>query len=148
MPTHRCRGRRVIQGWTWGVDMRHADADQGAGIDISTFPAGGVGSVCRHQSPTRAGTVLACQQDARAKRHSLVFKTRRLTLAQDSLTSADSLAWSYTARRKPPPECVGRHEHCGNCMRAGLRWSHRVTRELLGRDVPRPRERAAQGRLF
>lgn len=37
----------VIQGWTWGDYMRHADAYQKAGIDLARFPAVGVGSVCR-----------------------------------------------------------------------------------------------------
>lgn len=139
----------VIQGWTWGDYMRHADAYQRAGIDLSRFPAVGVGSICRRQATLRAGTVLACLQDTKARLHAFGMKTRGLPLNEEHLVSADSLAWSYAARRKPPlPECVGDHEHCGNCIRAGLRWWHRVMTKVLERDVARPKEPHVQGRLF
>jgi hypothetical protein len=139
----------VIQGWTWGDYLRHADAYQDAGIDLSAFPAVSIGSICRRQRTTRAGTILACLQDTRAKLHGFGFKIRGLSLSEEHLTSADSLAWSYAARRRPPlPECVGEHEHCQNCIRFALRWWHRVMTDVLGRSVPRPQEPSWQGRLF
>lgn len=139
----------VLQGWTWGDYMRHADAYQKAGIELSAFPAVGVGSICRRQATLRAGTVLACLQDTKARLHAFGFKLRGLPASQEYIISADSLAWSFAARRKPPlPECVGDHDHCGNCIRAGLRWWHRVMTEVLGKDVPRPKEPPIQGRLF
>jgi hypothetical protein len=53
----------------------------------------------------------------------LSAKTRGLALFADDLVSADSLAWSYNARRHPPlPECVGRYDHCNSCPRYALRW--------------------------
>ena len=129
--------------------MRHADAYQDTGIDLSTFPAVGVGSVCRRQNTTRAGTILACLQDTKARLHAFGYKLRGLSFSQDYLTSADSLAWSYGARRKPPlPECMGEHESCQNCIRFALRWWHRVMTDILGRDVPRPKEPPVQGRPF
>lgn len=139
----------VIQGWTWGDYMHHAEAYQDAGIDLSRFPAVGVGSVCRRQGRTRVGTILACLRDTRAKLHAFGFKVRGLPLSEEYLSSADYLAWSFAARRRPPlPECVGEDGHCGICIRAGLRWWHRVMTEVLGRDVPRPREPQSQLRLF
>lgn len=139
----------VIQGWTWGDYMRHADAYQAAGIDLSGFPAVGVGSVCRRQGTTRAGTVLACLQDTRAKLHGFGFKIRGLPLNVDYLTSADSLAWSFAARRKRSlPECVDDHRSCQNCLRYALRWWHRVMTEVLGRPVLAPNEPYRQPRLF
>lgn len=93
--------------------------------------------------------MLACLQDTRAKLHGFGFKIRGLPLSRDSLTSADSLAWSYAARRKPPlPECVGEHASCQNCIRYALRWWHRVMTRVLGKDVPRPKEPQVQPRLF
>lgn len=139
----------VIQGWTWGDYMRHADAYQKAGIDLSAFPAVGVGSVCRRQSTTRAGTILACLQDTRAKLHGFGFKIRGLPLSEGALTSADSLAWSFAARRRPPlPECALDHKSCQNCIRYALRWWHRVMTEVLERDIPKPKEPQVQPRLF
>ncbi|HYU84194.1 MAG TPA: hypothetical protein VEK80_05265, partial [Kribbellaceae bacterium] len=44
----------------------------------------------------------------------------------DLLTSADSMAWSIDARRKPHlPGCTG-HKNCANCLRYALRWRGRV----------------------
>lgn len=112
----------VIQGWTWGDYMRHADAYQAAGIDLARFPAVGVGSVCRRQGTTRAGTVLACLQDTRAKLHGFGFKIRGLPLNDEYFSSADSLAWSFAARHKPAlPECADDHRSCQNCIRYALR---------------------------
>ena len=139
----------VIQGWTWGDYMRHADAYQAAGIDLSRFPAVGVGSVCRRQGTTRAGTVLACLRDTRARLHGFGFKVRGLPPNDDHLTSADSLAWSFAARRKPAlPECADDHRSCQNCIRYALRWWHRVMTEVLGRTLPAPTEPYRHPRLF
>lgn len=127
--------------------MRHADAYQDAGIDLSRFPAVGVGSVCRRQGTTRVGTVMACLQDTKARLHAFGMKVRGLPLNEEYVTSADSLAWSYAARRKPPlPECD--HASCQNCIRYALRWWHRVMSEVLERDVPKPKEPRVQPRLF
>jgi hypothetical protein len=127
--------------------MRHADAYQKAGIDLSRFPAVGVGSVCRWQQTLRPGAVLACLNDTGAKLHGFGFKLRGLALSAEHLASADSLAWSYAARRKPPlPECD--HPSCQNSLRDALRWWHRVVTGVLGRDVPRPKELSVQLRLF
>lgn len=74
---------------------------------------------------------------------------RGLPLSEDALTSADSLAWSFAARRKPPlPECVHDHEHCNNCIRYALRWWHRVMTQVLEREVLKPKEPDVQLRLF
>lgn len=50
----------------------------------------------------------------------------------DVLASADSLAWSYAARRDPPMlGCVG-HRNCANCVRYALRWRERLLGSLAG----------------
>ncbi len=49
-----------------------------------------------------------------------------LFISDRRLTSADSMAWSVDARRKPPlPGCT-RHKNCANCPRYALRWRRQV----------------------
>ncbi len=119
----------VIQGWTWGDYMRHAEAYQKAGIDLSKPPVVGVGSICRRQATLRIGTILACLQDTRAKLHCFGMKTRGLPLNQKHIGSSDSLAWSFRARRSPPlPECD--HPCCNSCLRFALRWRAKLLKLL------------------
>jgi hypothetical protein len=41
------------------------------------------------------------------------------------LASADSLAWSFNARRnRPLPGCT--HKSCANCLRYALRWREEI----------------------
>jgi hypothetical protein len=57
----------------------------------------------------------------------------------DCLASADSLAWSFVARRAAPlPGCS--HANCANCLRYAAAWRERA----LGRlDVVQMRLRVA-----
>ncbi len=48
------------------------------------------------------------------------------------LESADSMAWSYDARRAPAlAGCT--HRNCANCLEYALRWRRRVN-EVLGQQ--------------
>lgn len=53
--------------------------------------------------------------------HGFGIKKQGLELCADYLTSADSMAWSFDARRTYPlPGCT--HKSCQNCLRYALRW--------------------------
>lgn len=137
----------VLQGWTWGDYPRHEEQYARRGIDLSREPVVGVGTGCRRQSTTRFGTTLATlRADLGDRLHSFGLKIRGLELSQEQVISADSLAWSYAARRKPPlPGCE--HAHCNNCIRWALRWRQKVM-QLLGKDDGPPAEPAAEPLLF
>lgn len=126
----------VIQGWTIGDYDRHADAYADAGVDLRALPVVGVGSVCRRQNTLSASLLLAgLAARGLDNLHGFGFKVSGLTAAVRhaamtgapmSLASADSLAWSYQARREPPlPECSG-HINCANCLRFALEWRERL----------------------
>ena len=52
------------------------------------------------------------------------------------LRSADSLAWSYRARKRPPlPGCP--HARCSHCLRYALAWRERVL-AVIARASRRP----------
>jgi hypothetical protein len=137
----------VLQGWTWGDYLRHAEAYQRAGIDLSMPPVVGVGSICRRQGTLRAGAVLACLKDTKAKLHCFGMKVRGLALSKDLVCSADSLAWSFAARKRPAlPECAADHRSCQNCLRYALRWRKKLLDALGVED--RPREEPPVQRLL
>jgi hypothetical protein len=55
------------------------------------------------------------------------------------LASADSLAWSYAARRQPPlPGCELRHINCANCPRYAARWYAHVRAQLRSHAYTQP----------
>lgn len=119
----------VLQGWTRDDYLRHADDYAAAGIDLTSEPLVGLGSVCRRQhTPTIAGIVAALQP---LRLHGFGVKTEGLTQYSYGLTSADSMAWSYAARRSPPlPGCT--HRNCANCLRYALRWRTGVLARCTG----------------
>lgn len=139
----------VLQGWTWGDYLYHAEDYARRGIDLGKEPVVGVGTGCRRQSTTRFGAILATlRRDLGDRLHSFGLKIRGLELSQDQVASADSLAWSYNARRKPAlPECEGQHASCQNCLRYALRWRRKVM-QLLGKDDGPAEEPQVQRTLF
>lgn len=119
----------VLQGWSMGDYFRHAEAYEAAGVALRDLPVVGVGSVCRRQSTTLASAVLAVLAADGLKLHGFGFKLQGLAAAAGSLVSADSLAWSYAARRAP---ALPGHPHksCANCAEYALMWRQEALRHL------------------
>ena len=58
--------------------------------------------------------------------HGFGVKTGGLHLYGRQLASADSMAWSYAARRQPPlPGCTS-HKNCANCLAYATQWRTRT----------------------
>jgi hypothetical protein len=114
----------VLQGWEPGEHERHAEAYVAAGVELDEERLVGVGSVCRRAD---ARGVLRSLRPLRL--HGFGVKGPNLPALADVLVSADSLAWSYQARRNPPlPGCT--HAACSNCHRFALRWRERLLGQL------------------
>lgn len=115
----------VVQGWHRDDYLRCLDLYWSMlRMDLTTAPLVGLGSVCRRQGTRAAGPILAALH-LRGVRHLHGFGFKTLGLAEYGhlLTSADSMAWSVDARRRPAlPECTGRHKNCANCLPYALRW--------------------------
>ncbi len=110
----------VLQGWTLGDYLLHIEQYERAGINLVGMPVG-LGTVCRRQGtlmPTMLINLLAREG---LKIHAFGFKMRGLQSAHHNLASADSMAWSYDARHKPP---LPGHTHgnCANCLEYALEW--------------------------
>ncbi|GII26499.1 deazapurine DNA modification protein DpdA family protein [Planosporangium mesophilum] len=123
----------VVQGFARDDYLRCVDLYwRLARIDLAAEPLVGLGSVCRRQGTAEAACIIAALHTAGVTRlHGFGFKILGLAGPGAGLTSADSLAWSDTARklRQPAlPECIHaqRHKNCANCLRFALRWRTNV----------------------
>lgn len=93
--------------------LAHAVMYEAAGFPLADFPVVGVGSVCRVQDTSLIARVAEALWPLDLALHFFGVKSSGLPLIwppddrADSLTSLDSMAWSYAARRRPPmPGCT------------------------------------------
>jgi hypothetical protein len=111
----------VLQGWSADDYLRHAEDYGRAGIDLAAEPVVGVGSVCRRQKTAEVEGLMRTLRGMGISPHGFGFKIEGLRRCADVLESADSMAWSMTARRgKPLPYC--RHPNCANCPLYARKW--------------------------
>lgn len=120
----------VLQGWGSGSHWKHAEMYAAAGINLASLPIVGVGSVCRRQDTLRVSTTIEALARVDGLRlHGFGFKTKGLPAVMKSLVSADSLAWSFNARKNPG--MLGHaHDNCSNCLEFALFWRQ----EMLDRS--------------
>jgi hypothetical protein len=119
----------VLQGWTLRDYLNHADAYDRAGYDLTREPIVGVGSVCRRQHTQEVETIFGTLAGLRLNLHGFGLKTQGLARSARFLASADSMAWSSHARRRPAlPGCT--HRSCANCLRYALEWRRNVLRRI------------------
>jgi hypothetical protein len=119
----------VLQGWEPGDYFAHVEMYERAGVDLRARPLVGLGSVCRRQA-TREIALLVDQLATYGLRlHGYGVKRGALRTVGQYLTSADSMAWSYNARREPPLNGCD-HASCRNCLRYALQWRTSTLRAL------------------
>jgi len=120
----RCPFIPVLQGSDTPSYLRCAALYRGQGVRLRRLPLVGLGSVCRRQGTAEIGE-LACELGLRFPLHGFGVKTQGLARYGHMLASADSMAWSYAARRSAPlPGHT--HGHCGNCLAFARQWRTRL----------------------
>jgi hypothetical protein len=116
----------VVQGWQLADYLRCLALYASAGVDLTVLPRVGLGSVCRRQSTAEISVIVSELARRGLRLHGFGVKTGGLHLYGHMLASADSMAWSYAARREPPlPGCRG-HKNCANCIAYATRWRRDV----------------------
>ncbi len=119
----------VIQGWTRADYERCVTLYEAAGVNLSRETRVGVGSVCRRQGTPEVAEIVWALAEAGLSLHGFGVKARGIANVAGALTSADSMAWSYRARRdKPLPGC--QHQRCSNCIRYADRWRDRLLAQV------------------
>lgn len=115
----------VLQGWALTDYLAHVEMYDRAGVDLRAEPLAGLGSVCRRQGMAEAERIVRALAALGIRLHGFGFKLAGIARCADALASADSMAWSYAARRESPlPGC--QHRNCANCWRYARRWYGRV----------------------
>jgi len=112
----------VVQGWDLADYCKHVRLYESAGIDLTLQPVVGVGSVCRRQSSKEGQAIVAEVAAMQIRVHAFGFKTIGLMASWQKLTSSDSMAWSFTARRRGIRLEGCSHSTCANCLRYALQW--------------------------
>lgn len=124
----------VLQGWELADYERCIEMYGDHGLDLTSIPTVGLGSVCRRQAMEEARDIVAALSSRGLRLHGFGFKMKGLELCGNLLKSADSLAWSLNARKNPPlPGCV--HKTCNTCWKWARHWYDKVI-EVVGGPLP------------
>ena len=119
----------VLQGWERDDYLRCIDRYMAHGVNLTESVRVGIGTVCRRQGTIEAERIVRSVRAALpgARLHVFGAKITGLPRYADCLASADSMAWSYHARRVPP--LAGHtHQNCANCLPFAELWYERVLR--------------------
>lgn len=120
----------VLQGWTRDDYLRHVEEYHRAlPFPLSGFRRVGLGSVCRRQGTQEAEEIVRELSGMGLKLHAFGFKLNGLKRTHGLLASADSMSWSYAARREPPLHGHP-HKSCANCLEYATKWREKVMRHL------------------
>lgn len=111
----------MLQGWEPDDYLAHVDAYGAAGIELAALPLVGLGSIARRGDDPAVVDLIWRLHDDGLRLHGFGVKTEGLRRFGPALASADSMAWSYNARRHPPMPGHG-HASCANCLEWALRW--------------------------
>lgn len=120
----------VLQGQTLDDYFNHFEMFEVAGVDLRSEPLVGVGSVCRRQASNEISHIMNCLHAKGIKIHGFGVKTLGLEKFSNALFTADSMAWSFGARRlkehcsihRPNPTTL----NCANCLQYALEWREKV----------------------
>lgn len=114
----------VVQGWATEDYVRHVDMYAAAGFDLTTEPivGVGVGSVCRRQATSQANAIFRRLGLLGLRTHAFGIKSQGMQTFGDWIASADSMAWSFVARRRQIRLPGHTHRNCANCFDFAMRW--------------------------
>lgn len=121
----------VLTGASSSDYLRHADAYAVAGIDLTRSPVVTVGALVGRPAKDQIDII-----DATARLgvplHGLGVKGRVLRGYASALSSADSMAWSFRARRAGVPLCSAdaSHKVCSSCLLYASQWAQNLTSDL------------------
>lgn len=122
----------VIQGQTAEDYLRHIEQFRDAGIDLASEPTVGIGSVCRRQSTKEIVPIVEAITSKGLRLHGFGMKTLGLQKVAHLMTSADSMAWSFTARMQQIrlESCTHDAPRCSDCLAFATLWRNNLLNKL------------------
>lgn len=122
----------VIQGYTLREYRDCIDRYTDAGVLLAALPLVGIGSICRRQATAEVEEIVRMIAGYGIRCHAFGMKLQGLRRTSHLIESADSMAWSYDARRAPPlPGHV--HKSCANCFEYAMMWRAKAVRAAAPR---------------
>jgi len=122
----------VLQGKTLSDYIRCDAMYRANGVDLRDEPLVGLGSVCRRQATSEITAIVETMWSRGVRRmHGFGVKTSGLREYGHLLVSADSQAWSSSARKRQyrRPGCTHPND-CRNCLTWALEWREGVLADL------------------
>ena len=118
----------VIQGWDRDEYLECCDLYEKAGVDLSSEDVIGLGSVCRRNADSDIAEIINTLQPLNL--HGFGIKGKSYLENHGNLVSADSMAWSFTARHSDPlPNCS--HRKCSWCYEYADLWRSRILNKVV-----------------
>lgn len=126
----------TIQGSTLTQYLRCVAMYKAAGVDLTTLPLVGLGSVCRRQASSEIDLIVTTLHAMGIRLHGFGVKAKGLEAYGPLLESADSMAWSIGGRHRVKlcPHGVVKHE--ANCPIAAVRWWREVSGRVASTAQP------------
>jgi hypothetical protein len=134
----------VLQGWSLTDYWRCEDLYRKKGVNLLDCETVGVGTVCRRQSTNEATQIMSSLAAGGLNLHGFGFKKGGLKNCQSFLSSADSTAWSDTARQNPiclpghnlpGPRRPKGHKNCANCAEYALQWRSDLLSQMEAKNA-------------
>lgn len=121
----------TLQGWTVDDYRRHVELYDRHGVKLDDEPLVGLGSVALRQHTSAARSIIeGVRREGVERLHAFGAKRSGLAAWGSALRSADSMSWSYAARRGNG-HCGGAHVDCRNCQPFAEQWARHAAR-LVG----------------
>jgi hypothetical protein len=120
----------TIQGGEYEDFMLCADLFIEAGVDLTTEPIVGVGSLVGMHPKAVERIATGLRARGIVNLHGFGLKGAQLPVASHGFDSADSLSWSMAGRYDPLPDCP--HKQCQNCPRYALAWRNAILGSIEG----------------
>lgn len=118
-----------LQGWHEEDYHRCADLYEAAGVDLTTLPRVGLGTICRREGAEEARRIARSIAARGIRLHGFGVKDPKSL--DSAFQSADSFAWSYGARKRTRecPHGIVRWER--NCPEFLRSWRDKILRDMV-----------------
>ncbi len=120
----------VLQGFVLEEYLGHEDMFRRAGVHLSRLNLVGIGSVCRRQHTEEAATIIRKVASLGISLHGFGLKEQALRKVARVVKSADSMSWSFVARRRPIRMEGHKHKTCANCLPFALSWRKQLLERI------------------
>jgi hypothetical protein len=122
----------VLQGWTVESYLAHLRMYRSLGLCLQKEPIVGVGSLASRQYSDELPKILVALHDQGLRLHAFGLSLAGLKSVSHLVSSADSMVWSFTARRRRLKHgtCRAPHRVCNNCLAYAIAWRRKVLQRL------------------